>query len=433
MTSISLTPTNFRNLIDSVVSYYELIPVMQLLTEQPINKEYANSFLHALSLLDSDHLDYNEWIFLYQKVIESFPEDSFNKSTYPSLMQVFCSEYGYKFLNEKGQFDRKITSLLQIMQNRGITIRKRTLSPIIKAYYREGICGMGMSIFALSKVNNISLDTIDLSYLLTSACLIDQMTILQEILEHTLLFDKKTLFILNKYFECKQYIIGKDNFCGNFQIPEFNLNPEEKKRLLVTLESHVDEKTTHRKSVRKSFNKFCSSFNKKFTIVVDGANVGRFQQGTKSQGALNFYQIKNVVDKLNKSGQKVLLCLNENHLKKIDTRNIAIFREIKTLCYVLQTPSGLDDDLCWLYACIILPRAFLVTMDELRNHIYTIDSSIQKWKQYRRITFNIDKITEEVTFNYPLPYEVKPHLQKNDSNSNLWIPIEDTKWYSVKL
>lgn len=435
MATPSLTPTIFRNLIDSVASYSELIPVMQLLTEQPIIKEYGNSFLHALALLDSSHLDYDEWLFFYQKVSQSFPEEQFDKSTYPSLMRVSCCEYGYMFLNKQGLFEKTITSLLQVMQNRGITLRKRTLSPIIQAYHREGKGGMGMSIFALSKVNNISLDAIDLSCLLTSSSSLDQMTILQEILGQTMLFDEMSISILEKSFKCTRHIIGEDNRCGDFQIPEFQLSLEEKKHLLQTLESHVDEKTTHRKGVRKAFHKFCSSYNKKFTAVVDGANVGRFQQGSKSQGTLNYQQIKNVIQKLQHSGHRVLLCLNENHLKKMNALDTALLVEIKTLCYVLKTPSGLDDDLCWLYASISLPRAFLVTMDELRNHIYTIDSAIQKWKQYRRITFEINRGSGDVNLMYPLPYEVKPHLQKTDKGSKLWLPIQDgvSKWCSVEL
>lgn len=435
MTTPSLTPTIFRNLIDSVASYSELIPVMQLLIEQPLSKEYGNSFLHALSLLDSSHLEFEEWKFFYQIVSESFPEEYFDKSTYPSLIRVSCSEFGYMFLNNLGLFEKTITSLLQLMQSQGITLRKRTLSPIIQAYHREGKGGMGMSIFALSKVNNITLDAVDLSCLLTSSSSLDQMTILQEILGNPMIFDAMSVSILEKSFSCTSYTVGEDNYCGDFQIPEFNLSLEEKKRLLLTLENHVDEKTTHRKGVRKAFHKCCSSYNKKFTAVVDGANVGRFQQGTKSQGKLNYTQIKNVVGKLQQSGHRVLLCLNENHLKKMDAGTCAILREIKELCYVLQTPSGLDDDLCWLYACISLPRAFLVTMDELRNHIYTIDSVIQKWKQYRRITFEINRGSGDVTFKYPLSYEVKPHLQKTASGHTLWLPIQDevSKWCAVEL
>ena len=98
-----------------------------------------------------------------------------------------------------------------------------------------------------------------------------------------------------------------------------------------------------------------------------------------------------------------------------------------------MAPSGLDDDLCWLYASISLPRAFLVTMDELRNHIYTIDSGIQKWKEYRRITFSINKTSGEVSFKYPLTYEVKAHLQNKEDSKTLWLPINIRKWFSVEL
>ena len=428
----SFTPTNFRNLIDSV-SPSELIPYMQLLSVESIKPEYGNSFLHALSLLDSKHIEYDEWLSFYQKISQSFPESKFDKSTYPSLTRVCCSEFGFQFLNGQGLFVKTITGLLQVMQERSIKLRKRTLAPIIQAAHRESVSGLGMSIFALSQVHNITLDSTELCCLLAGSNTLDRMTMVLEILKSPNLFLDDDIPILEKSFQCLRHTMNGDSRCGDYRIPEFQLCQEEKKQLLLTLESHVDEKTSHRKSVRKAFSKFCSSYNKKFTVVVDGANVGRFQQGTKSQGALNFNQIKNVVKSLHEQGHKVMLCLNENHLKKLDDRTAATLREIKTLCLVCKTPTGLDDDLCWLYASISLPRAFLVTMDELRNHIYTIDSAIQKWKQYRRITYDIDRGSGKVSFKYPLAYEVKPHLQKTGSGQTLWLPLENTDWCSVEL
>ena len=64
----TLTPTNFRNLIDSVSSYSELIPYMQLLIDDTISKEYGNSFLHALSLLNSEHIEYEQWLSFYHHI-----------------------------------------------------------------------------------------------------------------------------------------------------------------------------------------------------------------------------------------------------------------------------------------------------------------------------------------------------------------------------
>ena len=429
----TLTPTNFRNLIDSVSSYSELIPYMQLLIDDTISKEYGNSFLHALSLLNSEHIEFEQWLTFYHSLVESFQPEDYDKSTYPSLVRVFCSDFGYQFLNQSSSLEDKITELLQTMGSRSIKLRKRTLSPIIQAVWRENIPHLGMSIFALSQVNHITLDSGDLCCLLESGSMIDRMTLLREILNYPNMFQENDISYLHKSFRCQSFMISPDNKCGDFRIPEFQLSVEEKKQLLITLESHVDEKTTHRKTVRKAFSKFCSSYNKKFTAVVDGANVGRFQQGAKSQGALNFRQICNVVQELSKVGHRVMVCLNENHLKKMDERNHKILQEIKTHSVVIKTPSGLDDDLCWLYASISLPRAFLLTMDELRNHIYTIDSAIQKWKEYRRITFNIDKSSGQVTFKYPLAYEVKPHLQSKEDGKTLWLPIDNRKWYAVEL
>ena len=68
--------------------------------------------------------------------------------------------------------------------------------------------------------------------------------------------------------------------------------------------------------------------------------------------------------------------------------------------------------------------------------IYNIDSKLTLWKEYRRVTFNISRETGEVSFNYPLPYYVKPHLEsimKPERKKNLWLPITDTEWTCVEI
>ena len=109
----------------------------------------------------------------YHHITKSFQSKDFDKSTYPSLVRVLCSEFGYKFLKQSNLFETKVTEILQFMDSKRIKLRKRTLSPIIQSAWRENISHVGMSIFSLSQVNNIILDSTDLCCLLESGSVID--------------------------------------------------------------------------------------------------------------------------------------------------------------------------------------------------------------------------------------------------------------------
>ena len=429
-----MSASEFRKLIDSCSSYSELIPYLQIIVEQPINKEFGNSCLHALAFLTQEHLTYSEWLSLFTKVMTGFTEDKFDKSTYPSLMRVYCNPFGYQFLETQSGFKTTIENFLDIMVEKGITLRKRTLSPLIQLFYYQKVPSLGMSVLALGKVNNITFDSLDLAYLLAATDSFDRRTVVQEIMQTQTTFTTESIAIIKDNLPYGEYQIDENQKCGAFRIPEFNLSTTELKQIISSLTKKVNEKC--RKNVNEAFQRFCKSFKKNITAVVDGANVGRFQQGTKSQGALNYIQIKNVVMELRRQGHNVLVCLNENHFKSLTPESSRVLKEIQSLCQVRKTPSGLDDDLCWLYACLSLNNSYLITTDELRNHIYNIDSKLTLWKEYRRVTFNISRETGEVSFNYPLPYYVKPHLEsimKPERKKNLWLPITATEWTCVEI
>ena len=155
-----MSTNEFRKLIDSCSSYSELIPFLQIIVEQPISKEFGNSCLHALALLNQEHLKYSEWLSLFTKVMNGFTEEKFDKSTYPSLMRVYCNPFGYQFLESQGGFMSTVENFLDIMNQKGITLRKRTLSPLLELSSTQKMSTLGMSVFALGKVHNITFDSL---------------------------------------------------------------------------------------------------------------------------------------------------------------------------------------------------------------------------------------------------------------------------------
>ena len=160
---------------------------------------------------------------------------------------------------------------------------------------------------------------------------------------------------------------------------------------------------------------------KKYDTVLDGANVGFFEQGTNSGKVLNFRQIQMFVDKAVEMKRKVLLILHERHLRNISATNMDILKDIKKKTISFFSPQGNDDDMYWLYSSIVNPRAKIITNDEMRNHIVNIAAGdmFTEWKKYRRIQYNI--LGGEVVFHMPNKYMDRPLME----NNNLIIPFKN--------
>ena len=113
-----------------------------------------------------------------------------------------------------------------------------------------------------------------------------------------------------------------------------------------------------------------------FDFVVDGANVGFYNQKTTKPGSrvrFKYTQIDNVVNHLSTKGS-VLLIMHEQYIKssvlsKMDKEFITSWRE-KGLMYV--TPHGMNDDWFWLLAGLTNTasgkRPCVVTNDHMEDH-----------------------------------------------------------------
>ena len=432
----------FRNLIDESLetkNFSKVIEQMSLISQTVMDTEYGNSFIHALALLDNQYIEFEEWVGFFNLVNTNFSSKKFDKSTYHSMMRLFCSDYGHQHLETTEGFHSSVSYLLHTMLVKNITLRRRTLSPIIRVAYTQKIDGLGMSIYAMAKYHQIKLDTPDMAYLLSTADELQKFTLLQDINSNYKEFNKEAIDILVDNFTSCQYQIDANFRCGTFQVPEYRLSREERKSIMYNLSEYVDNRIKHKKATRSAYKSFCSSIPRDVSIVLDAANVARYQQGEHSDKALNtqhYQQIKKVVSTLVKQGQKVLICLNETHYQKLSSKNKVIYQEIEQLARIKLTPIGMDDDLCWLYAAIAIPFAKLVTTDKLRDHIYAIDPRIEQWKEYQRVSFDISRDTGEVTFKYPRGYEVKPHLVKARGKvmaDKIWIPSSPTDWFEFIL
>lgn len=421
----------FRNFVDKLNSYEELIPVIQEILTSPITLEFGNSLLHALSFLNEEYLTYEEWSELYLSLQKKLDLAEFNETTYNSMIKLFCSPFGYQHLMEIGDFEQIINRILEEMDFHDFPFRRRTLTHIFQVAHTQKLPILSMQVYLTSQVRNIALAPSDLVYVLITVPNSVRYNVIYDIIGLNKTFQTPELTLLQSSFTSQEYKETNGKINGEL-IPPFRLNKKEHSQVLDALRSHVDHITHSRKGLLKTYDQFIKKLRKmNYSVVIDGANVGRFNQGTKSQGDINFDQIKLLVEVALHKNESVIVFLNENHLKSVRREYAPTLQYLQENTLVYPTPKGLDDDLFWLYASMANPNALLITNDELRNHIHRINGSFQRWKEYKRITYNINREKTSVKLVYPCAFEVKPFYNKEQRK--LYVPGSQKDWYGIDI
>jgi len=431
-----ITINQFRKLMDGVKGgdYQFLIPHIQdLLLPEKISTEYGNSLLHALSFLNESHLTFDEWLTFYTEIKTKMDSDSYTDSSYNSLIKVLCSPFGYKFISLKGNFEEMITILLEEMEDRGFSYRHRTFQYIFQIAHRENLPILAMSSYLSCKVRNIELLDMDYARLLVSTPTAIRNEILFDMTNgNSTLFSEESITLLRQKYSRNQRVSEVSGQVGTHKIPKFSLTKKDRTKVLLTLRGHVENLTKSRKQILKTFDKFTEEIKKvTYSVVLDVANIGRFEQGAKSSKELNFNQIKLVVEQLVSKKESVLICLNENHLKSVSKEYQEAVRYCQDHAYIYQTTKGLDDDLFWLYASFYNETAYLVTNDELRNHINSINGHFLTWKNYHRVTYGVNKSKTLAELQFPCPYEVAPFYYRKEKVLN--VPLSEKEWHKFQL
>ena len=179
------------------------------------------------------------------------------------------------------------------------------------------------------------------------------------------------------------------------------------------------------------FKKFIKDFD--YNIVLDGANIGFFNQGQNSGKVINFDQIMEFINYVKSKDYKPLLILHSRHFKNINDNDKKIVKSIIDSGCLFQTPSGMDDDIFWLYSSIYKPGAYLITNDEIRNHVFYMKlECLQDWKKYHIIKYECKDSV--VRFNNPSKFI--PDTYYDYKSQTLVIPFSmfgDIIYYSFFL
>ncbi|PWA45015.1 Ribonuclease Zc3h12a-like protein [Artemisia annua] len=126
-----------------------------------------------------------------------------------------------------------------------------------------------------------------------------------------------------------------------------------------------------------------------FEAIVDGANIGLYQQNFAEGGFSVSQQLEVVVSELYKRSNKwPLVILHDKRIRGLlaNPANRGLLQGWIDNGILYGTPVGSNDDWYWLYASVKL-KCMLVTNDQMRDHIFELlgSSFFPMWKERHQV------------------------------------------------
>ena len=188
----------------------------------------------------------------------------------------------------------------------------------------------------------------------------------------------------------------------------------------------LDERAIQlRRNHWNQFHTFLTKYDTDMDILIDGANVGYYEQNFNGAPKhVDYHQInwmvQHIIHKLKKS---VLLIMHSRHFASNLMPKFAqpIVQGWIDQNILYQTPPGMNDDWFWLHAALHFgPGTCIVTNDEMRDHHFQMIAprSFIRWRDRHQIHFqfghwiqeqnqsqpNDNGKAREVILQYPDPY-----------------------------
>ena len=446
-----MTSNNFHKTIRGLMNSetYSLIPSSVI--EYMNSSDYSTIKIDTLNSIISGLSHLTEWTtirnfftasMLVEELICDIPKETMKETTITSLIRFYCSPVGGYVEFEK------IQNYIDLMIINGIPLKTRTFSPIFqlagnvkdihmtKTFYLQALSN-GIKLTADDYINifkvinmhsdaylrKIILQDFANNILNMDTCHCDKMR---------LIFTENMRIIIDSFGTISP---GEDYFTRvvDFQMPKFSMSTSTRNGILTQIELYMNKLVRNKGNIQTfgKFKKFIKDFD--YNIVLDGANIGFFNQGKNSGKVINFDQIMDFIDYVKSKDYKPLLILHSRHFKNINDNDKKIVKSIMDSGCLFQTPSGMDDDIFWLYSSIYKPGAYLITNDEIRNHVFYMKlECLQDWKKYHVIKYNCkDNL---VHFNNPSKFI--PDTYYDYKSQTIIIPFKmfgDIIYYSFFL
>jgi hypothetical protein len=334
----------------------------------------------------------------------------------------------------------KIYHLLNIMKTEDIQIKKRTITPLIHLFVETKNTDLMETIFPLL-FNGITLDDTDYILLLsffgehqyldkfenTFKLMLEQLDIISNELSSIISF-YYTFRVLNSTIH--NHICKK---C-NTSLLRDKLSPYHKKCILDIITNNFSKKNKYFLEFIDSIYNTLRSFNVDY--ILDGANIGFFQQRPDKGGKLSYTNIDKIVNQLKNKG-KIMIFLHEKHLnlKFMSDYNRRIIAKWDNDNMLYKTKRGLNDDWYWLYLGIYLEKAHIVSNDKMTDHYYQCfhDKSFKRWRDMSQIEFNFIKTKVvlsdiKLATNGAVVNDLKIHIPYHSNTKKVeWLCVDTFK------
>ena len=173
------------------------------------------------------------------------------------------------------------------------------------------------------------------------------------------------------------------------------------------------------------FIKFINEVNRtpeRFNVdyILDGANIGYFQQRPDKGGKLSFNNIQHITTHLDTLNKTYIVFLHEKHFNKsiLSTTEIRLLEQWELKGCLYKTLRGLNDDWYWIYLGLYMKNSFIISNDKLCDHYFKCEhsKSFKRWRDLTKLEFNfnpttkVDLISNKLHINGALESRYKIHI-----------------------
>ena len=378
--------------------------------KQKINK--LNNDLLKMNFLSMSELN---------KFIDDIDELLINENTISCIIKKLC---------ELNQYEEAEQYLNYFIEKKRFIPKLRTFSPIIDLLYRNNNLENIILMYNNTRKFNIKISKMDfckiLFVLLNYNCNFYH-NLLTDIINYIDILD----------VECYHILKNNISISNDIKLNKIDIDINLKNKIL----NHIYKNYLH--DVNSKFFDLIKMLEKKKNceklIVIDGANIGFYNNRPDKGNKISIHQINMVANFYINIGFDILIILHNRHLKynKLTNKEEKILNTLKKKNFLYLTPNKFNDDLYWLYSTIYLSQFIsvkLVTNDKLRDHIFLIilnqitiydDNIINYFIDHYIINYDFDNYNNFLPlYSKDFTYSIQ-HVHDNDCNLNWILPIKN--------
>ena len=397
--------------------YNEIPELLGEIDIENITLDYLNSIISGISKITEWNIEipFNDFI---SNILKKTHILKWNETTYTSIINLYSNTLFHNM--------DECMKYLNIMIEKNIIIKKRTLYPLFNLGYFLKDTSFLKDLYLLSKINNIVIDInnyIQLIEIFKDKFIFKE--IIKDFFNYYSLLNEDNIISLQKIFSNRISLKEEINY------NKYTISTKMKTNILSQIENFIKLSLKNKTHINK-FIKFISTIKKKNIIIIDGANLGYYKQGTNSGVKINFKQILDFIKCLNDLGENnILLVLSINHFTNLNSTDNNIVKELQKRINIYKTPKGVDDDYFWLYSLVYFNDSRVLTNDEISNHLFYLNNNITDLKKYKFIKYDINE-SNNILLYFPTEYLINSYYNDN----KLIIPYEkNTKieWITFNL